>query len=873
MGDTRLPLLERDDALQFFATQLQALRGRAHAGGMCVVVHGEAGAGKTSLVNAARQQCAGDVEWMYGACEPLIAAPALGPLLDLVGSLPASLAQAVRSGHAAPEVLAGMLALLRDRDWPTVLVIDDVQWADGATLDLLRYIGRRIESTRALLVLCWRDDPLASDHPLRHLLGSLPPQRTRRLALAALSPQAVAELAQRAGRSAEGLFEATQGNPFFVSECLAGAPSPSLPVAVRDAVLGRAARVSLTAREALDLISVSPTGMEAEVIDAILDGAETALVECVEAGLLRRDGAGLLRFRHELARQSVLSACDPERVAALHGAVFDALSLRGAATARCVHHAQHAGLAAAVMRLAPVAAQEAAAAGAYRQAAAHLALALSHADEAGAAQRAGLWVAHADACMAAHRLDHALISRRHALSLHRALGQVLHQGIDLREMARIECFQGDMAEGKRHAAVAVDLLSRVQAPRELAMAHATMAHLHLFDDASAATLGWGRRALAWFEQAHDVPGLCYALNTVASAELLRRDDPAAWARLERSLQLALDGGFVEPAWRAYANLASVSLVHRRFERLHEVCRAGIAYCEDRDLDLHGARLRNRRAAGWIEQGEWAAARTELALVRATPELAPLEDQQSAHLLALIGLRSGDPAAAPYWQRMLEGRQALSVDPWYAPLAPVLAEAAWLRGDRAALVRVVRAALPVARRIPDPWRLGLLACWLRRSGQAPDVDVDQVVLPCRRELLGDVRGAAQAWGELGCRYEQGLALLGGDTQDLRDALALFESMGAQPAARVARQALSAQGVRDLPRGPYAAARSDPHGLTARERAVLELIGQRLSNREIAERLHRSQRTVEHHVSALLAKLGAASRDDAVALAAQRSAKNR
>lgn len=873
MGDTRLPLLERDDALRVFATQLQALRGRAHAGGMCLVVQGEAGAGKTSLVQAARQNSAPDVEWMCGACEPLIAAPALGPLLDLLNCLPSALAQAVRSGHAAAEVLAGMLALLRDRDWPTVLVIDDVQWADGATLDLLRYLGRRIESTRALLVLCWRDDPLASDHPLHQLLGSLPPQRTRRLTLSPLSPQAVAELAQRAGRSAVGLFEATQGNPFFVCECLAGDPSHSLPVAVRDAVLGRASRVSPTAREALDLVSVSPTGMEPEVIDAILDGADAALAECVEAGLLTRDGTGALRFRHELARQSVLTACDPERVSALHGAVFDALSLRGAATARCVHHAEHAGLAAAVVRLAPVAAQEAAAAGAYRQAAAHLALALSHADEIGAAQRAGLWVAHADACMAAHRLDHALSSRRHALGLHRVLGQALYQGIDLREMARIECFQGDMAEGRRHAAAAIELLSHAQAPRELAMVHATMAHLHLFDDEPVAALGWGRRALAWFEQAHDAPGLCYALNTVASAELLRRDDPAAWARLERSLQLALDGGFVEPAWRAYANLASVSLVHRRFERLHEVCRAGIAFCEDRDLDLHGTRLRNRRAAGWIEQGEWAAARTELARVRATPDLAPLEEQQSAHLLALIGLRSGDPAVGPYWQRMLDGRQTLSVDPWYAPLSPVLAEAAWLRGDRVALVRLVRRALPAAQRIPDPWRVGRLACWLRRSGHVPEVGVDDVALPCRHELLGDVRGAAQAWGDLGCRYEQGLALLGGDAADLREALMLFESLGAQPAARVARQALGAQGVHDLPRGPYAAARSDPHGLTAREQLVLDLLGQHLSNRDIAERLHRSPRTIEHHVAALLAKLGAGSRADAVAMAAERPPKNR
>ncbi|MGH8795583.1 MAG: ATP-binding protein, partial [Caldimonas sp.] len=639
----RAVLLERDDELRVFEARLSALRGRNHGGGACILVHGEAGAGKTALVKAVQQHAGDDVEWLWGSCEPLLAAPALGPLIDLLDRLPPSLARAVRSGHAAPDVLAGMLALLRDRAWPAVLVIDDVQWADSATLDLLRYVGRRIETTQALLVLCWRDEVLAPDHPLRLLLGGLPARRTERLLLPPLTPQAVAALAHDAGRSSEGLHAATLGNPFFVTEWLAG-DGRGLPEAVRDAVLGRASRLSATARVALDLVSVGPAGLEAGVIDAVIDSADAALGECTAAGLLQRE-AGVLRFRHELARQSVHSACDPARIATLHAAVFDALSRRGAQTARLVHHAEHAGLTDAVIRLAPLAAREAARAGAHRQAATHCALALSHAGALDPSQQAGLYVAHMKACMSAHRLDEALHSCRKALALHRHMAQPLAEGASLREMARIEWFRGAIPEGKVHAAAAIEVLARLSAPRELALAHATMAHLHLHDAAPDAALDWGRQALAWFESQHDEGGVCYALSIVAAAELIRDDQPEFWQRLERSLEIALRSDLPESVGRIHAVLASMALVHRRFERLHAVCEAGIAYCDARDRDLDSARLRIRRASGWIELGDWPAARDELRRVRATPELSLLEDEQSLHLLALLDLRSGDHAVA------------------------------------------------------------------------------------------------------------------------------------------------------------------------------------------------------------------------------------
>ncbi|HEY6355541.1 MAG TPA: ATP-binding protein [Burkholderiaceae bacterium] len=151
-----LLLLERDRELRWFERRLAALHGGDTDAATCVVIHGEAGAGKTALMQMVRSAAGNDVLWLRGACEPLLAAGALMPLIDLLDELPPSLAQAVRPGRATLEVLAGVLALLRDRARPAVLVIDDLQWADGATLDLARYISRRIATTRALLVLCWR---------------------------------------------------------------------------------------------------------------------------------------------------------------------------------------------------------------------------------------------------------------------------------------------------------------------------------------------------------------------------------------------------------------------------------------------------------------------------------------------------------------------------------------------------------------------------------------------------------------------------------------------------------------------------------------------------------------------------------------------
>ena len=855
-------LLERGPELALLERRIAALRGPAPAGG-CVLLSAEAGGGKTSLLAEAVRRADADVEWLRGACEPMLSPPPLGALIDLLERLPPALAAAVRAGLHTPEVIAGVLALLRERCAPAVLVIDDVHWADGATLDLLRYVGRRIESTRALLVLSYRGDALGTDHPLRTVLGGLPPRSCTRIELAPLSSDAIAELARRAGRSANGLHRLTQGNPFFVTELLAG-DAQTLPASVRDAVLARAAPLPADARDVLDLASVAPAQIEIDVLDAVIDDAREAIAACTAAGLLHLDGT-VLRFRHELARRAIEAALAPGRAAALHAAMFDALGVRGAGAARLVHHAAQAGLPGAVLALAPRAAREAAQASAHRQAAVLYGLALEHAASAQPHELAALYVAHADECMLVNRVDDAMVSRRHALALHRLLGERLAEGLDLRALARIDWYRGAASSARPYAQAAIEVLEHTDAPRELAMAYATMAELHILGETSTPAFEWGLKALAVLEGLGDGEGLAYALNTVGTAQLRSDDAPDAWARLRRSLDIALAQGLDEHAARAYTNIASLLVVHRRYADLDAPCAEGAAYCEARDMDMYWCRLHIRHGYALLERGRWDAAEEEIDAVRRREQITGLEQEQSAHVLALLQLRRGVEAADTYWQAQIDGHSALSVDPWYAPQAVARCEAAWLRGDDAQVRRIASAALGSAVRSGERWRIGQLACWLRRAGGVLPPYVQPLAAPCALELAGDLRASADAWAALGCPYERALALLGGDADDLRGAHALLDELGAAPAARIARRRLRALGVRDLQRGANRRTRTDPLGLTARERQVLDLLARQLSNRAIAQQLHRSERTVENHVAALLGKLGVVGRADAAALA--------
>ena len=864
-----MPLLERESALE----TLGGWFAEARAGrGRLVLVGGEAGVGKTSLVDefALRHRQAARVLW--GACDPLTTPRPLGPLADVAPALGGQLDQLLRDEAPREVLFPALLERLRNTRVATVLVIEDVHWADEATLDLLRFLARRLGVATTLLVVTYRDDELGPQHPVQLLAGDLASSAlVRRLRLAPLSRQAVAALAGPHGVDPGALYETTRGNPFFVTEILA-AGHEAIPATVVDAVLGRAARLSPPARQVLDAAAVVAPPVEIWLLAEMAGAAPAHLDECVAAGMLQGLTGGVA-FRHELARLAVERALAPGRRADLHGRALAALLARsglGMDPARLAHHADGAGDATAVLEHAPVAARRAAALGAHREAAAEYARALRFADGLAPAALAELLERHSYECYLTDQLADAVASRERALGCWRALGDRRREGDTLRWLSRLAWFEGRGADAERAGREAVELLEGLAPGPELAMAYSNLSQLAMLGANTDEAVARGGRAIGLAESLGQTEILVHALNNVGTAEM-QASRPAGQPTLERSLALALAHGLEEHVARAYTNLAWESLNLRDYALASRYLDEGVRYCTERDLDTWRLYLLASQARADFEQGRWTEATRTVEIVLSDPRTAPVGRIDALVVLGRVRALRGDPGVWPPLDEALALATATGELQRLGPVAVARAEAAWLQGDPAAARAGVEDALDLAEQTKSyAWLAGELAFWLWRLGGPDRFPTgglpDGVAEPFTLQMAGDWAAAADRWRALGCPYEAAAALADSDQEpQLRTALTEFERLGARPLAAAVARRLRELGVRGLARGHRPTTRANPANLTARELEVLGLLVQGRSNRQIAEQLFISTKTASVHVTNLLAKLGAHSRLEAAAMA--------
>ena len=429
------------------------------------------------------------------------------------------LKRTIETGAKPYEVGEVLMRELRARV-PSLVVMEDLHWADEATIDVLRVVGRRVEAIPALFLATYRDVGLDRSHPLRTFLGELPTgQGIVHMHLGSLSAVAVETLAGPSGMDADELYRVTGGNPFFVTEVLA-AGQGEIPHTVRDAVLARAARLTPAAHELLEVVSMLPPQAELWLLEAVAPDAADRIEECLASGTLISTPDGVA-FRHELARRILEDSLTATRRKSLHRAALAALSepgRRGSDPARLAYHAEAAGDVEAVLRLAPAAAERAASLGAHRQAAEHLASALRFADDADPTVVASLLRRRAYACYLTGQFDEAIEAEERALRSYRALGEPLEEGDALRSLSRLYRYAGHTERAREVGMEAVEVLGKLTPGRELAMAYSQASHLAMNVEDIEGTVLWGDRAIELAEKLDDTEALVYALINIGSME-------------------------------------------------------------------------------------------------------------------------------------------------------------------------------------------------------------------------------------------------------------------------------------------------------------------------------------------------------------------
>ncbi|HET7088950.1 MAG TPA: AAA family ATPase [Anaerolineae bacterium] len=836
-----MELLERDAPLR----ELEAAWKQAAAGeGRVALVSGEAGIGKTALVERFTRDHRDTARVLWSACDALFTPRPLGPLHDIAAQIQGDLLARLNSDASRAMIFSTVLVELQRT--ATIVVIEDIHWADEATLDLIKFLGRRLQRTRALLIATFRDDELGLQHPLRFVLGDLATSTaTRRFSLAPLSLEAVRALVGRRAFDPEALHRRTGGNPFFIGEVIASGAS-GIPPTVRDAVLARAARLSASAGAVLEAAAVIGLRIEPWLLADVTGAEAQAADECLAAGMLLAQGE-LVAFRHELARQTILDTIAPHRRMVLNQLVLHALRSSPATRsdlARLAHHAQASGDREAVLELAPAAARQAASASAHREAAALYALALRFANDLPPADHAQLLEAYAGECVSIDQREEGLEAQKKALELWRQLGVPLKQGQSLANIAWSLNGLGKTAAALEASRQAIEILEAQPPSRELARAYRMQAGLENLCQNYRAGIEWAQKAIALAELFEDQSTVLSAHIAVGAAWLVL-DYEHGRQYLERNLRAARHAGQEHLAALIYTNLSCVSSEVYQFQYAERYLMEGMAHAAEHGLEIFHLYMLAWQALTHLRLGRWNEAAGAAGAVLGRPGVSVTSRITALAALGYLRTRRGDPNAHVVLKEALDLSKEIESLHRIGLVRAARAEAAWQAGDRDQTLQEARAVYDLAVSKQHPWFTGELAFWRWRAGDEVRLP-EWTARPFALHIAGDWRAAAEEWKRLGCPYEQARALADGDAAAQIAALEIFERLGALPAADALRQKMRTAGVR-APRKPRASTRENPFGLTHRQVEILRLLTEDLSNAEIAARLHLSPKTIGHRLT--------------------------
>ncbi len=866
-------LVEREASIAQFGEAVDKL---TKGTGGIALVSGEAGIGKTSFLEEARRIYEKQLMFYWSGCDPLLTPRPFGPVHDIATKLSEKVLTLLENGASPSNIYSQLYQELELTNEPIVLLFEDVHWADFATLDLFKFLARRIAFVKCLLVMSYRDDEVIEQHPLRTVLDVLPSFHTSRIQIPPLTESGISQLAAGSNHNSATLLQITAGNPFYITELLAVRHTDKnhIPVSVKEAINSRLLHLAQNERSLLETMSLIPNSVSLELIEQLRGSqGETCAMACVARNLLIIDSEGHFRFRHELARLGTMAGISVNNQKRLHNEIVEALEkCKGDdSLALLIHHAAGALDAKRVLKYAPVAADNAAKSGAHREAAAYLGTALKFVDEAETELAAKLYEDWAYETGLTLRIDEDVIeARRHAITLWRAIGRKEKVGENLRCLSRLHWYRGEAAEAEHFANESIKILESIPISNERAMAYSFRSQLDMLNDRMDAAVDWGSRALKLEEQNPNPEIRVHALNNVGSALVLRGDERGE-ALLYESLELAIKHDFHEHAARAYTNFSDYCVRYKKLDMAEKLIADGITFDSSFDLDSWTYYLLGIQSQLRMEQGRLEDAETISEGVLGMGKLTLLMKLPALTVLARTQLRLGRTGYKKHLSQSLENSFATDELQYIIPARFSAIEAAWLHNDKGSAYAHLKWLSDLDVSNLDHWRAGEMAEWIHRFGF--DLKSESSLTlpePYRLELENNYLQAAELWMSMGMPYNSALSLAQVEFDDAAEALPrayrIFESIGAREAVMKVREKAAEYGLLNkLPRsrrGPYKKTRQHPAGLTAKEQEVLNYLITGSSNQEIANQLSRSQRTVENHVSSILSKLKVTNRMEAM-----------